>query len=223
MAKESKNVPQEQVAEAVSKTDLFFKENRKTILIASGAIVLCVLLILGYTHFIRTPKVNECRAQMFPAEHAFQQGDYQTAFSGDGNILGFEEILSTYGSFADESAWLYAGICQLQLGEYESAISYLKKYKGKEPILSARAQACLGDAYVGLQQYAEAAAQFEKAAGVSDNVFAAEYLLKAAVAYEELGDKDKALKLYETIKDKYPQSIEGYDIDKYINRIKIAE
>ena len=54
-------------------------------------------------------------------------------------------------------------------------------------------------------------------------MFAAEYLLKAAVACEELGNKDKALKLYETIKDKYPQSIEGYDIDKYINRIKIAE
>ena len=54
-------------------------------------------------------------------------------------------------------------------------------------------------------------------------MFAAEYLLKAAVACEEVGDKGKALKLYETIKDKYPQSIEGYDIDKYINRIKIAE
>ena len=29
--------------------------------------------------------------------------------------------------------------------------------------------------------------------------------------------------LYETIKDKYPQSVEGYDIDKYISRIKISE
>ena len=54
-------------------------------------------------------------------------------------------------------------------------------------------------------------------------MFAAEYLLKAAVACEELGNNDKALKLYETIKDKYPQSVEGYEIDKYINRIKIAE
>ena len=219
MAKESKNVPQEQVAEAVSKTDLFFKENRKTILIASGAIVLCVLLILGYTHFIRTPKVNECRAQMFPAEHAFQQGDYQTAFSGDGNILGFEEILSTYGSFADESAWLYAGICQLQLGEYESAISYLKKYKGKEPILAARAAACIGDCHVGLGDNKAALGWYEKAAGKADNLFAATYLLKAGVVCEELGDNAKALSFYKEIKDKYPQSIEGYDIDKYIARI----
>ena len=102
-------------------------------------------------------------------------------------------------------------------------MDYLKKYKGKDPILAARAQACLGDALAGLERYEEAAAQFEKAAGVSDNMFAAGYLLKAAVTYEELGANDNALALYETIKDKYPQSMEAYDIDKYINRIKIAE
>ena len=33
-----------------------------------------------------------------------------------------------------------------------------------------------------------------------------------------MGNKDKALECYKTIKDKYPQSMEGYDIDKYITR-----
>ena len=55
---------------------------------------------------------------------------------------------------------------------------------------------------------------------MADNVFAAEYLLKAAAVCEELGNSDKALKLYENIKENYPQSIEGYDIDKYISRIE---
>ena len=38
--------------------------------------------------------------------------------------------------------------------------------------------------------------------------------------YEELGDMENALKSYEEIKAKYPMTVEGYDIDKYIYRIK---
>ena len=214
---------QEKIEETVSKTEQFYNENKKTIWGCIIAAAVIALAILAYYQFYMKPKIAEAQEQMYPAEQAFRQGNFDLAFNGDGNNYGFAQIIDEYGSKAGKAVYLYAGACQLQLQNYEEAVKYLKKYKGKEPILSARAQACLGDAYVGLQQYAEAAAQFEKAAGVSDNVFAAEYLLKAAVAYEELGDKDKALKLYETIKDKYPQSIEGYDIDKYINRIKIAE
>ena len=59
-----------------------------------------------------------------------------------------------------------------------------------------------------------------KAAKVSDNMFSATYLLKAGITYEELGQRDKALAAYKEIKDKYPQSMEGYDIDKYISRIE---
>ena len=59
-----------------------------------------------------------------------------------------------------------------------------------------------------------------KAAETSDNIFAATYLLKAGVVCEELGDNAKALSFYKKIKDQYPQSIEGYDIDKYISRIE---
>ena len=51
-------------------------------------------------------------------------------------------------------------------------------------------------------------------------MFAAGYLLKAGVVCEELGDNAKALTFYKKIKDQYPQSIEGYDIDKYITRIE---
>ena len=51
-------------------------------------------------------------------------------------------------------------------------------------------------------------------------MFAAGYLLKAGVVCEELGDNAKALACYKKIKDKYPQSMEGYDIDKYISRIE---
>ncbi|MGN1215783.1 MAG: tol-pal system YbgF family protein, partial [Candidatus Cryptobacteroides sp.] len=80
--------------------------------------------------------------------------------------------------------------------------------------------ACMGDAYVGLEDLKAALGCFEKAASAADNIFAASYLLKAGVVCEELGDNDKALSYYKTIKDKYPTSLEGYDIDKYITRIE---
>ena len=61
---------------------------------------------------------------------------------------------------------------------------------------------------------------YEKAAAQADNMFAASYLVKAGQVYLQLGENEKALKAFETVKDKYPQSIEGYEIDKYINLAK---
>ena len=214
---------QEKIEETVSKTEQFYNENKKTIWGCIIAAAVIALGVLAYNQFYLKPKVAEAQEQAYPAEAAFRVGNFEVALNGDGNNYGFAQIIDEYGSKAGKAMPFYAGVCALQLKDYEAAVDYLKKYKGKDPILAARAQACLGDALAGLERYEEAAAQFEKAAGVSDNMFAAGYLLKAAVTYEELGANDKALALYETIKDKYPQSMEAYDIDKYINRIKIAE
>ena len=214
---------QEKIEETVSKTEQFYNENKKTIWGCIIAAAVIALGVLAYNQFYLKPKVAEAQEQAYLAEAAFRAGNFELALNGDGNNYGFAQIIDEYGSKAGKAMPFYAGVCALQLKDYEAAVDYLKKYKGKDPILAARAQACLGDALAGLERYEEAAAQFEKAAGVSDNMFAAGYLLKAAVTYEELGANDKALALYETIKDKYPQSMEAYDIDKYINRIKIAE
>ena len=51
-------------------------------------------------------------------------------------------------------------------------------------------------------------------------MLAAAYLVKAGQVYLQLGENDKALKTFETVKENYPQSIEGYEIDKYINLAK---
>ena len=214
---------QERIEETVSKTEQFYNENKKTLWGCLIAAVVIALGVLAYNQFYLKPKVAEAQEQAYPAEAAFRNGNFELALNGDGNNYGFAQVIDEYGTKAGKAMYLYAGICALELQNYDDAVTYLKKYNGKDPILAARAQACLGDAYAGLQNYEAAVAQFEKAAALSDNVFAAGYLLKAGVTSEELGNKDKALKFYETIKDKYPQSMEAYDIDKYINRIKIAE
>ena len=220
MAKEIKNENAEAVVEAVSKTEKFFNENGKKLSIIAGVVVAFAAGLFCWNKFIYVPAMEEAQGQMAYAEEYFRAEDYQTAINGDGNILGFAEIINEYGSKAGKSAYFYAGVCELHLGNWESAINYLNSYKGKDAILKARATACIGDAYVGLEDYEKALAYFEKAAGVIDNIYAADYLMKAGAVAEKLGQNDKALGFYQTIKDKYPQSIAGFEIDKYIGRLQ---
>lgn len=220
MAKEIKKEATESKEQVLSKTEIFLNKYKNALLI-----VLCVILVIGvvsfcWYKFIYQPKVVEAQGQMAVAEQNFRANDWETALEGDGNALGFSQIISEYGSKAGKSVYFYAGVCQLQLGNYAEAVKYLKSYKPSDEILKARAKACLGDAYTGLEEYAKALACFEEAAAVVDNMYAAGYLLKAGVVAEKLGDNSKALSLYETIKDQYPTSIEAYEIDKYIGRVE---
>lgn len=220
MANENKNVNVQETPEAVSKTELFITKNVKVIGICAATVVVIAAIAFLYSKYVYAPKKAEALGQLFPAENLFAAQDYETALKGDGNIMGFEEIAKEYGNKAGKAVNLYAGICELQLGNYESALNYLKKYNGKEAILAGRAIACQGDAYCGLENYTKAIECYKKAAKTSGNLFGAAYLLKAGIVYEELGKNDEALKLYKEIRDDWPMSNEAMDIDKYITRIE---
>ena len=220
--KEQEKLHQEKVEEGLSAVETFFNENKKIIWGSIAAIIAAGAIVLSYQKFYVQPKRVEGQAQMFPAEANFRAQEYNLALNGDGNVLGFAQIAEEYGAKAGKSVYLYAGICELKLGNYENALSYLKKYNGKDEILAAKALAYQGEAYTGLEKYKEALVAFEKAASKADNIFAASYLLKAGNLCEEIGDKAKALSFYKKVKDQYPQSMEAYDVDKYISRIENA-
>ena len=186
MAKETKNPNAEAVAEAVSRTELFFKENSKPLVITVAVIIILAVGFFLWHKFAYEPARAEAQEQMYPAENNFRNAEYELALNGDGNVLGFAQIIDEYGAKAGKSVYFYAGVCELQLGNYD----------------------------------AQAVECFMKAAKVSDDMFSAAYLLKAGVTWEELGDDAKALACYNDIKDNYPQSMEAYDIDKYISRIE---
>ena len=222
MAKQNKsnqvNEREVNVAEALSKTELFFKENGKKISYIVAGIIVVVALFYAYRHFVVIPKYKEAQNQMFVAERNFKQDDFEIALKGDGNDMGFEQIIQKYGNRADNSVYFYAGVCELQLGNDDKAIEYLKKYKSTDIYTKAAANANIGDALVNKNQIKDAIPYFESAASEIKNFIAAKYLLKAAMCYEEIGDAKKAIELYTDIKDKYPQAPEGEDIDKYISR-----
>ena len=213
----------ESVGEAVSKTEVFFKNYGKTLAYIGGGLIVLAAVIILYIQFYANPLKQEAQGQTFTAEQYFRAEDYDKALNGDGNALGFIQIIDEYGDKAGEAIYLYAGICQLQLGNATEAISYLDKYRTDDAILTARAIACTGDAHSILNNFSEALKYYLQAANHADNVYAAAYLLKAGIICEEMGKPQEALTYYKRIKENYPSTPEGYEIDKYISRIEVAE
>ncbi len=221
MAKTNKKAENaEAVVEAVSKTDEFFEKNKKLIIGISVAILLIAAGSYCFYKFYWQETVEEAKTQMIAAERNFAAGNWDTALNGDGSDLGFAQIIEDYGTKGGDAVYFYAGVCALQLKNYEDAVKYLDSYKGGDDYLGPRALACKGDAFVALGEYAKALSCFEKAAEAKDNVFSAGYLMKAATVCEETGDYAKALSLYKKVKDLYPNSMEAREIDKYISRIE---
>ena len=224
MATKKKHSTQEEVklGTAISSIELFFqdKKNQQRLFIVTSAIIVIVFGIIAINRWYLQPLKAEARAQMFPAEQLFMDGDYATALNGDGNVMGFAQIANQYGNKAGKIIYFYKGICQLQTGDNEGAIKSLKKYDGKDKIAKARAYCCIGDAYVNLDKNAEALKWYKKAIAEESHAYTAGYLLKAGIISEEMGDNEQALKFYDEISIKYPNSIEAYEVGKYISRLK---
>ena len=117
--KEKEQEREEKVIETVSKTDQFFRENKKTIYGILIALVVIALALVAYQKFYVQPKSDEATAQMIPAEANFRNGEYELALNGDGNVLGFSQVIDEYGSCAGDAAFFHAGVCELQHGKYE--------------------------------------------------------------------------------------------------------
>ena len=223
VTKKEEELRQQNMQEAVSKTEDFFKKYGNMMYGCILAVLIVALAILAYNRFILQPKKQQATDQMAQAERWFLAGEYELALNGDDNDPGLLDIIDQYGSKAGEAVYMYAGVAALQTGDFQGAIDQLKKYDGKDPNLKARAEACIGDAYTELQDYKNAISYYQKAAKTTDNALAAAYLLKAGIVAEEAGDKAQALSFYKEIKDKWGNAPEAMEIDKYISRIEIAE
>ena len=56
------------------------------------------LALVAYQKFYVQPKSDEATAQMIPAEANFRNGEYELALNGDGNVLGFAQIINDFGA-----------------------------------------------------------------------------------------------------------------------------
>ena len=211
----------ENVEEALSKTELWIEENQKTLWIILGALLVAAFVIFGINRYMQKRNENASQ-QIFHAQAAFEQEKYDVALNGDGNNLGFLDIISSYGSTkTGKLANYYAGVCYMKQGNYNDAIEYLKKYTNNDQILAPMALGAIGDCYMELGDNASAASYYGKAARKNPNDFTSPmFLVKEGMTYEIMGNYAKALESYKLLKKDYPLSNEAFEINKYIANLE---
>lgn len=225
MAKKKAQQPDnlQELESALTKTEHFIEQNQKPITIAVIAIVVIVIAFLGINRFYLQPRQDEALSQMFMAEIYFERDSFNLAINGDGNYLGFLDIIDDYGmTKAANLAKYYTGISYLHLGQYEDAIDYLDDFKSKDLLLGPIAEGAMGDAQLELGNTDAALDHYRKAYQMNDNELTTPvYMMKAAKILETNNNLNDALTLFREIKDKYPESTEGREADKYIARLQL--
>lgn len=208
------------VSETLGKTESFINQNKKSLGIIIGALVLAVGGYLFYQKVYVANKEKEAQTVLFYAERYLAADSVNKAINGDGNHPGLEEIVSEYSvSPSGNLARYYLGVAYMKQKQYEKAIEAFKSYDAKDMITGSIAYGAIGDAYMELKNTDEAIAHYEKAAKEKVNNFSTPMMLmKLALAYEIKGDYKTAKDNYEKIKKDYPTSTEGTIVEKYIAR-----
>ena len=222
MAKETKK--QEElvnVEEVVNKSEAFLTKNKNTIVGGIVAVVVVIAAVFCYNNYVKAPRELKASEALFQAEQLFRAGNFEQALNGDSlGAMGFVTVADEFsGTDAGNLANAYAGMALAQLKKYEEAISYLNNFSGDDAMVAPAVLGTLGNCYAQLGQNDKAVSTLMEAASMSDShSLSPIYLLQAGQIYEELGQNDKAVEAYKQIKNKYFNSMQAYDIDKYIER-----
>ena len=225
MAKNKKNTQVDNLTEiesALTRTEQFLESNQKLIGIIVGSIVIVAVGYFGLNKFYLEPRSKDAQEQMFRAQNYFEKDSFNLALNGDGNNLGFLDIIDDFGSTdAGKLSNYYAGISYLNMGQFDKAIDYLKKFDTDDVLLGPISIGAQGDAQLELGKTDKALDLYTEAYKMNDNDLTTPiYMLKAGELLENTSKQGDALKIYEIIKQKFPDSTEGRSIDKYIARAK---
>lgn len=220
--KEQADAGFEGIEHALTKTERFIEKNQKLLLNIFIGLVALVMIIIGAKRLYLEPREKDASNEMFMAEKFFEKDSFALALNGYGTYPGFLQIIDDYGITKSANlAKYYAGVCYLQLGEYQNAISKLKEFKTKDLLVGSSKYSSLGDAYSENGEYELAIRYYIDGAEKFVNKFSTPILLKkAGLAYEELKRYDKSLEIYTKIKREYPTTPEGREMDKFIARVK---
>ncbi|HMP99304.1 MAG TPA: tetratricopeptide repeat protein [Cyclobacteriaceae bacterium] len=209
------------LAEQLSRTETFIEQNPKLILGVASAIALVIAAYFGFKYYIDNQN-ERAQSEMFQAVYYFEADSLDFALNGDGNFLGFLDIINDYKmTEAANLANYYAGVSYMKKGNYRLAILYLEDFSSKDLLVQARAYSLIGDAYMEQQEYDNAVKYYNKAANYKPNKhFTPGYLMKVALAYEKLDQRAKAIEAYDRIITDYWDSSEVQSAKKYKARLQ---
>lgn len=210
---------------SVNKAEMFYQKNNKAINIAGLVIIVLIGCYFGYKYLYMKPREKKAETMIFKAQQYFARDSFQLALQGDGNNYGYLQVIDRYGGTkAGNLAKYSAGVCYVHLGQYQKGIDYLKKFDADDKIVQAMAYGLIGDAYMELGQSKQGINYYKKAGNYNDNdLIAPIYLMRAGLALENAGRREEAIAVFKKIKNKYPMSAQGRDIDKYLARLGVVQ
>ncbi len=214
------------VEDALTQSEAFLVKNKNAIIGSVLAVIIIVAGIIMYKNLYAQPREEKAQAALFKGQEYFEQDAYAQALNGDSiGYIGFIKVADEYsGTKAANLAKAYAGICYAQLGKYDEAIKFLSSFDANDEMVAPAILGATGNCYAQLNQLDKAASTLLKAADRADNnTLSPIFLLQAGEILVKQGKYDDAVSAYTKIKDKYFQSYQAMDIDKYIEQAKLLK
>lgn len=209
--------------EALSQSEAFLINNKKTIIGVVLAIILIIAGIVMYKNLYAAPREEKAQAALFKGQEYFEADNFAQALNGDSiGYEGFLKVSEDYsGTDAANLAKAYAGICYAKLGNYNEAIKALDSFNGNDQLVAPAMQAAIGNCYAQLGKLDKAASLLMDAAeAANSNALSPIYLQQAGEILVKQEKYDEAIKAYTIIKEKYFRSAQAWNIDKYIEQAK---
>lgn len=206
----------EVLAAKVEGAEHWVEQNPKIVFGVVGIIALIVGSYFAYRYWIGSQD-DLAQKEMFQAVRYFEADSLDLAMEGDGNNLGFKQVIDDYSMTpAANLANYYAGFICLKQGKFPLAVLYFEDFSSDDELIQARAYSLTGDAYMEQKKYEEAAVYYSKAANHKPNkFFTPTYLMKAGLAFEKSNQNDKAISVYQRVIDEYWESTEFQNARKY--------
>src|SRR5690606_31877926 len=125
------------IAEKFQRAETWIERHPKAVIGTLAAIAVLVAGYFGFRYFKDNQNV-EAQQEMFQAIYYFEADSLDLALNGDGNNLGFLDIIDEY-SITDAAtlANFYAGAAFLKQGKFEVARLYLEDFKSDDILVQA--------------------------------------------------------------------------------------
>jgi len=157
------------------------------------------------------------------AEQELMMGNYETALNGNDEefTLGFVQIANNYsGTDSGNLAHYYAAVSEFELGNYQDALTYIEDFTPPKGILGVAAISLHGNILLELENFAEAAEQYERAAEWDENSSTTPAnLFEAAQAYQRADNIQMATTHLERIINEFPNSIQAPRAERVLGRL----
>ena len=217
-------VPKSSEEKLVQSTKDFWSKNSKLIVYGLTAVVILVGGYIIYNNYFKAPAEAAANELIWKAEQNFKIDSFRLALNGDGTKAnpGFLRIIRNQGGTkAGNLSQFYAGICYLQLGDFNNAAKYLEDFSTDQSELKLRAAGSLGDAYAELGKNDKAIEYYKKASTAfeNDELNSSEYLYRLAQLQDKMGKTSDAIESFKLLKQKYPITSRGQEADKYLAKL----